>query len=152
MQANAVSYQANSAYTMSSKEALIKYLHQCLFCPPKRTLLKAIKNNQLTTWPGLTAKAVERYLPDNAPATDKGHMSRHRKGIRSTRKKEALDKLEKLAVEQCCNPPLVEEKKNQLFGYMVHQDKKTGVMYTDLTGNFPVRSMDGFTCFFVLYD
>ena len=152
MQANAVSHQANSAYTMSSKEALIKYLHQCLFCPPKRTLLKAIKNNQLTTWPGLTAKAVERYLPDNAPATDKGHMSRHRKGIRSTRKKEALDKLEKLAVEQCCNPPLVEEKKNQLFGYMVHQDKKTGVMYTDLTGNFPVRSMDGFTCFFVLYD
>ena len=46
-----------------------------------RTLLKAIKNNQQTTWPGLTAKAVEKYLPDNAPATDKGYMSRHRKGI-----------------------------------------------------------------------
>ena len=95
---------------------------------------------------------MERYLPDNAPATDKGHMSRYRKGIRSMRKKEALDKLKELAVEQCCNPPLEEEKRNQLFGFMIHQDKKTGIMHTNLTGNFPVRSIDGFTCFFVLYD
>ena len=55
-------------------------------------------------------------------------------------------------MEQCCNIPWEEEKKNQLFGFMVHQDKKTGIMYTDLTGNFPVRSIDGITCFFVLYD
>ena len=41
---------------------------------------------------------------------------------------------------------------NQLFGFMVHQDKKTGIMYTDLTGNFTVRSIDGYTCFFVLYN
>ena len=74
------------------------------------------------------------------------------KGIRSTRKKDALDKLEELAVEQCCNPPLEEEKKNQLFGFMVHQDKKTGIMYTCLMGNFPVRSIDGYTCLFLLYD
>ena len=28
-------------------EELIQYLHQCLFCPPKRTLIKAIKNQQI---------------------------------------------------------------------------------------------------------
>ena len=41
---------------------------------------------------------------------------------------------------------------NQLFSFMIHQDKKSGIMYTDLMGNFPVRSIDGYTCFFVLYD
>jgi hypothetical protein len=67
----ATNHVANNAYTMTSKESLIKYLHQCLFSPPKRTLIKAIQNNQFTTWPGLTAKAVQQYLPDSLPATDK---------------------------------------------------------------------------------
>jgi hypothetical protein len=72
---------ATNAYTMTSKESLIKYLHQCLFSPPKRTLIKAIQNNQFTTWPGLTANAVQQYLPDSSPATDKGHMKRQKQGI-----------------------------------------------------------------------
>ena len=76
-------YAAN-AYQMTSKASLIEYLHQCLLCPPKSTLIKAIKNNQLITWPGLTAEAVDTYLPNSAPSTDKGHMRRQRKGIRST--------------------------------------------------------------------
>ena len=54
------------------------------FFPPKLTLLKAIKNNQLATWPGLTTEAVQKYLPDSCPATDKGHMKSQRKGIIST--------------------------------------------------------------------
>ena len=151
-QAHHTRHQASNAYTMTSKGALIKYLHQCLFSPPKRTLIKAIKNNQLTTWPGLTARAVQKYLPEHAPGTDKGHMSRHKKGIRSTSKKSAAKTLEDIAVEQCIHPPIVEEKLNQLFCYMMHQDKKTGIMYTDLTGKFPIRSIEGYTCFFILYD
>ena len=70
---------------MSSKEEVIKFLHQCLFCPTKSTLLKAIRNNQLATWAGLTAEAVEYYLPESWPANDKGHMKRQQKGIRSTK-------------------------------------------------------------------
>ena len=35
---------------------------------------------------------------------------------------------------------------------MAYIDKKDGIMYTDLTGNFPVRSIDGYTAFFILYD
>ena len=75
-----------NAYVMTSKEALIRYLHQCLFSPTKKTLVKAIENNQLTTWPGLTAEAVRKHLPDSAPAADKGHMKRQHKGIRYTTK------------------------------------------------------------------
>ena len=43
-----------SAYTMTSKEYIIKYVHQCIFSPTKRTLVKAIENKQLATWPGIT--------------------------------------------------------------------------------------------------
>ena len=89
-------HTANNAYQMTSKEDLIRYLHQCLFCPPKLTLLKAIKKNQLATWPGLTIEAVQKYLPDSCPATYKGHMKRQQKGIRSTKYKikDALEKIE----------------------------------------------------------
>ena len=48
--------------------------------------MKAIENNQLTTWPVLTAEAVRKHLPDLATATDKGHMKRQRKVIQYTTK------------------------------------------------------------------
>ena len=66
-------HTVKNVYQMSSKEEVIKFLHQCLFCPPNSTLLKSIRNNQLAIWPGLTAEAVEKYLPESCPATDKGH-------------------------------------------------------------------------------
>ena len=79
---------------MTSKQALIKYLHQCLFSPPKTTLVHALEQNYFPTWPGFTATAVKRYLPEAAPATDKGHMRRQRKGLQSTTKQAMEDKAE----------------------------------------------------------
>jgi len=140
-------YAAN-AYQMTLKAALIKYLHQCLFCPPKRTLMKAIKNNQLTLWPGLTAEAVEKYLLDHTPATDKGHMRRQRKGMRSTKMKEALDTIEH---NRDMNPPVEKEKLNQLFCYVGMVDKKDGTIYVDNTGHLPITRIDGMKAIFILY-
>ena len=104
---------AANAYAMTSKAALIGYLHQCLFSPTKWTLVKAIENKQLTTWPGLTAAAVQNHLPKSSPATNKGHMKRQRKGIRSITKipeskmhKERIKlALEKIDTERDINPP-----------------------------------------------
>ena len=81
----AVTQYDGNAYQITSKEDLIQYLHQCLFRPPKRTLIKAIQNNQLTTWPGLTTTAMDKYLPYISPATEKFHMKRQRKGLRTTK-------------------------------------------------------------------
>ena len=65
------------------------------FCPPKSTLLKAIRTIQSTTWPGLTTEAVQKYLPESCLATEKWHMKRQRKGIISTTdKKDALEQIE----------------------------------------------------------
>ena len=65
---------AHNAYAMTSKASLVQYLHQSVFSPTKATLLKALHNNRFVTWPGLTVKAVKKYLPDSSPAADKGHM------------------------------------------------------------------------------
>ena len=94
----------NNAYQTTSKEEPIRYLHQCLFCPPKSTILKAIKNNQLATWPGLTTESVQKYLPESCPATDKCYMKRQRKGIISTTDK-IKDALEQIEIARCMNPP-----------------------------------------------
>ena len=40
---NTDNHTANNAYQMTPKEELMRYLHQCLFSPPKSKLLKAIK-------------------------------------------------------------------------------------------------------------
>ena len=77
--------QANNVFHTTTKAELIKYLHQAAFSPVKATWKKAIENGHFTTWPGLTPEAVEKYLPRHSPATDKGHMSRQKQGIRPTK-------------------------------------------------------------------
>ena len=46
----------------SSAQELIELLHAACFSPPKSTLIKAIKNQNFVTWPGLTSESVEKYL------------------------------------------------------------------------------------------
>ena len=116
-------HTANNAYQMTSKEELIRYLHQCLFCPPKSTLLKEIKNYQLSIWPGLTEESVQKYLPDSCPATDKGHTKRQKKGIRSTKEK-VKDTLEKIETARSMNPPEKRERMNQIFMTLGYVDKR----------------------------
>ena len=72
---------------MTSKASLNQYLHQATFSPPKATFLKALQNNQFVTWPGLTVKAVQKYLPESSPATDKGHMKRQKKALEAQKRK-----------------------------------------------------------------
>ena len=149
-----------NTYAMTRKEALIRYLHQCLFSPTKKTLMKATGNNQFTTWTGLTEEAVRKHLPDSAPATDKGHMKRQRKGIRSTmkipltktRKERIKDALEKTKLDRDINPPQENEKNNQIFCYNGRINTKDGRIYVDFTGKFPIRSMDGMVAIFIIYD
>ena len=133
---------------MTSKDSLVQYLHQAAFSPPKATLLKAVHNNQFVTWPGLTVKAVEKYLPDSSPATDKGHMKRQKQGIRSTKEK-IMTALNTIETTQDINPPMEKETQNQIFVYHAILEPKAGTIYVDYTGNFPIRSMEGKTAIFI---
>ena len=80
----AVAHNAHSVTSTATQAELAVYHHQSLFCPTETTLLKAVNNNQLDPFPGLT-KALLKHLPPST-ATYKGHMHRTRQGIQSTRK------------------------------------------------------------------
>ena len=113
---------------MTSKASLIQYLHQAEFSLPKATLLKALYNNQFATWPGLTVKAVQKYLPESSPATDKGHMKRQKQGIRIT-KEIIMTALRTIKTARDINPPMEKETKNQIFVYHAVLEIKAGKIY-----------------------
>ena len=94
------------------------------------------KNNQMSTWPGLTTEAVQKYLPDSCPATDKGHMKRQRKCIRSTKDK-INDALEQIETARCMNPPEERERMNQIFMTLGYVDKKEGKYILRLNRKVP---------------
>ena len=50
------------------------------------------------------------------------------------------------------NPPQEKEKWNQLFMTIGIINKKEGTIYADLTGKFPITSMDGMQAIFIMYD
>ena len=147
-------HTANNVNQMTSRESVIKFLHQCLFSPPKRTLVTALANNQFPTWP-FDKEAVEKYLPDRSPATDKGSMKRQRQGLRSTKrtpKEQLAANLEEIETLRDYHPPMVKGvKENHLFTYLGRVDKE-GTIFVDTTGNFPLRSIDGMTTVLIVYD
>ena len=142
---------AHNAYTMISKASLIQYLAQAAFSPPKATLLKALHNNQFATWPDLTVKAVQKYLPESSPATDKGHTKQQKQGIRRTKDK-IMTALERIETSRDMNPPMEKETKKQIFVYHAILEPKAGKIYVDYTVIFPIRSMEGNTAIFILYN
>ena len=50
------------------------------------------------------------------------------------------------------NPPIEKETQNQIFVYHAILETKAGTRYVDYTGNLPIRSMEGNTDIFILYD
>ena len=168
--------QVNNAFHTTTKVELIKYLHQAAFSPVKATWKKAIENGHFTTWPGLTTEAVEKYLPRHSPATDKGHMSRQKQGIRPTKadkwaakklrewrqesSEEAAAWLNSEEAAEDMAPKQEESKMNELFCATLtidpkdckEIDPKDGTTYMDCTGKFPVRSLEGMVTMFIMYD
>ena len=69
--------EAFSAYQITTKPKLAEYHHYSLFTPPTSTILKAIKNNQLTSFPGLDETLLKQLPPSTA--TYKGHMQLNKK-------------------------------------------------------------------------
>jgi hypothetical protein len=160
------SHAAHNAYQSSSKAKLIQFLHQCAFSPPPSTWIRAINNQQFASWPGLTADAVRKYLPDST-ATAKGHMKKTPANVRSTRPKPptiTVNVPSNLTVprnariklvpspEEDLNPPTEQNDVNHIFCWAALADRIDGTTYTDLTGRFPTMSMENKQYIFVAYD
>ena len=131
----------SSTQQTKNQEQLIQYLHQCLFSPTKSTLIKAVKNNQLLGFPGLTTQAITKYFPEST-ATIKGHLHRQRKNLQSTRKK-APSKDNISPSTDYNNPPSEQDASCEIFCCVALANTIDGTLYTDLTGRFPIRSYKG---------
>jgi hypothetical protein len=121
---------ANNVYELRNTGALFHYLHKALCSPTKSTMIQAVKDGHLITWPGLTEDAINKLLK-LTPATAMGHMNQRRQNIRSTSKAQ---------IEKQQSPDTDLGTKIHLM-YAVVLDQ--GHLYTDLTGKFLVRSSKG---------
>ena len=86
-----IAHTVNSAYQQRSAAELQAFLHGTLCAPRVSTLIKAIKTDWLSTFPGISVKGVQRHLPKST-ITAMGHLDKYRKNTRSTRK-EKIDEL-----------------------------------------------------------
>ena len=63
----------SAIYSQNTKADLAGFIHACLFSPAPSTLLRAIRNGHLTTFPGLYPELISKHLPKSL-ATSTGHM------------------------------------------------------------------------------
>jgi hypothetical protein len=129
---------SSNVYELRNTGALVHYLHKALFSPTKSAMLQAVKDGHLITWPGLTEEAINKHLK-LTPATAMGHMNQRRQNIRST-SKAPIEKQQKPDTD-------LGTKTHLMYAVVVGQ----GQLYTDLTGNFPVRSSKGNSYVMVCY-
>ena len=167
-------------HSVRTRANSVKFSHQSLCNPKISSLMKAIRKGFLKGCPNLSKELVTKYL-NPSPATAKGHMKRPKKGIRSTQKQgktkgdsnipsipvpvpQAAPHVLPLFVEPLpYNGPAYNARREvnyipdddesiaNVFCFGAFADKVSGVVYNDLTGNFPFMSIDGSVCFFVMY-
>ena len=65
------------------KGDLAEFLHHSLFAPVVPTLIKAINNGHLDTFPGLTSNLIRKHLRPSIPSA-KGHIKQERQNVQKT--------------------------------------------------------------------
>jgi hypothetical protein len=150
----AVAYYATSSATPAERVA---FMHAALFSPALSTLQKALDNNYITDFPGLTAAALKKH-PPHSTATFKGHLDQTRKNQRSTKRKpkgfqEHIDSTNMMEDYFPPREPLG-LRSHDVYADVINmaEDKANGHTYSDQTGKFPIPSSRGNNYCFVLYD
>jgi hypothetical protein len=146
-------HAANSAYHQPTIAKLMAYLNATIGSLPVKTLCHAIDNDWLTSFPGLTSKAIKKDLPKSI-STTMGHIHMIRKGIRSTTKptiteimNEELEKEPKLDLPQQIN-----NRQHTVGVATIAFEELKGIIATDLPGRFPTTLGQGNAYVLVMYD
>jgi hypothetical protein len=160
-------------HTVRTKANSIEFAHQSLCSPRISTLLKAIQRGFLNGCPNLTAKGITRYLNPSL-ATAKGHMKWPHQGIRSTTPQppclpmptQPLRSSHDSKSEHVYAPHVNgdtfgnshnyianddDSTNSNIFCFGAFADKRSGIIYNDLTGSFPYMSLQGNVCFLIVY-
>jgi len=70
-------------YELKTQPELVQYLHASAGFPTKQMWLRAVRNRQYASWPGLTPEAVSKHFPESKE-TLKGHAQKTKSGQLST--------------------------------------------------------------------
>ena len=121
--------QSFSAYDLPSVETLVKYSHAAAGFLVRDTWLKAIKNRNDASWPGLTYENAKKYYL-SADETIKGHLLQSCQGFLSTQ------------------PNMQQQQHQQVPAVPITNDLHITVepiskLYTDDTGRFPTTARSG---------
>jgi hypothetical protein len=162
---------ANFTHSVKTGANGVTLAHQSLCNPKFLTLLKAEHKGFLKGCPNLSKKLILKYL-NPSPATAKGHMKRPCHGIKSTWPKQKLPLARHPSIAHVPPPEMIEdpgpgympgcaipaviaedcgETVANVFCFGVFADKHLGVLYNNLTGNFPFMRYDGSVCCLILY-
>jgi hypothetical protein len=74
----------HNVYKLKTQPELVRYNHALASLPTKPLWLKAIKNKQYASLPGLTWQAANTHYP-KSDETLKGHRQKTKRGLRSTK-------------------------------------------------------------------
>jgi hypothetical protein len=142
---------AQNIQRLRTKEQLVEYLHRAAGHPVKKKWLAAIKAGEYATWPGLTNKLVSKHL-QNTEETAMGHLHRRRQTIRSTKPIPVpINTVQDLEPELQGQFFLNKDRTQRVDVHLVSMEELNGMISTDQTGRFPVKSIKGKSYLMVLY-
>ena len=122
---------------------MVQYLHTCAGFPTKPSWIKAIKNRQYASWPGLTVQAVAKYFPESNKIMN-GHGQKTKSGLRSTKtlavSDSNIDDIKNASMNLTCPPT---KQKESILRISDLSNEAQRLMYTDQTGKFPKKSSTG---------
>ena len=135
-------------YELKTQLKLVRYYHAAAGFPTKPLWLKAIKNKQYASWPGLTWEVVNKHFPESEK-TLKGHGRKTRSGLQSTKTSSQIDDDDKItnATEFTHSPT---KQKEAIICTFDLSDEAERRMYTNQTGRFPKKSSQGHQYIMVL--
>ena len=109
--------------------------------PTKPTWLKAVKNKQFSSWPGLTKEAIQRHFPDS-DETQEGHGRRMPSSLRSTKQTQAASPADEHELDNN-ETNILSKQKTILFKVYDIAEEAAHKIWTDQTGCFPKQSSRG---------
>ena len=140
-----------------TKKDLVTFFHGAMGSVVPSTWICAIKNDQFSSWSGLTADLVNKHLSLSI-ATAEGHQKKEFHGLQSTKTSAHSIKLEKekrekeqAAIEDIFPPSDIPNLKTDQVVYAITSTTDESKAYSDLTGRFPFRSLRGNNYFLAAY-
>ena len=135
-------HTANSAYQQNSASHLQAWHHTILGALVVTTLIRAINNNWLTSFPGLTATGIRKHLPKSIQTT-MGHLHKVRKNLRPTEKvttEEIMEDIVEDSSEDFLPPRKIKNCEHIVQVSAVKFEDLKGISSSDQTGVFPNMS------------